>query len=302
MQLVCSLILSLGSLNVGFSLAFHALADLLPTPVSSQLWVQNLFNVGGLFGGVLSALALAKGRKRPLMMVVLLLAASWLFVIFADGKKSLIFGGRVTAGQIGLRLIRGRCRRGSDGTVESIFLCPSGMSAGLIAVLTQVYISELASAQHRGGLGILPTVAGLAGTLLCLGASYAASWADMAVTGAALTAPYLLLLASYVPESPRHLLRRGSVQAAIASLQKVRGGQWDVTPELHAIEDAVALQPAGRRLLQRSFLMPVTIASGLMFFSQFGGIDGVLMYAFRRFNDRTAASSFHNFPVVILYR
>ena len=278
-QLACGFILSLGNLNIGFSLAYHALSDVLPAPEAALTWVQNLFNIGGLIGGLLSALLISRGRKRPLILVVLLLTSSWIMVILANDRSSLVFGGRFIA----------------------------GISAGLIVVITQVYIAELASPQHRGGLGILPTCSALSGTLLCFGLSYVVKWADIAIAGAALMAPYLLLLVFYVPESPRHLLSRGKIEGAISSLQKLRGRQTDVTPELHSIQDVAALFQLGgqlgwKHLFKRPFLLPVIIAGGLMFFSQFAGIDGVLMYAFSRFHDRSSESTFENFPVVILYR
>ncbi len=56
----------MGNLNIGFSLAYHALApaNQLPPDAPAWLlpWTQNLFNLGGLFGGLLSAFALSKGR------------------------------------------------------------------------------------------------------------------------------------------------------------------------------------------------------------------------------------------------
>ena len=46
--------------------------------------------------------------------------------------------------------------------------------------------------------------------------------------------------------------------------------------------------------------MPVVLAGGIMFFSQFAGIDGILMYAFDRFRT-TQPGSWTNLPVVVLY-
>jgi hypothetical protein len=65
--LLCSIVLSLGNLNIGFCLAYHALspANILAVASGQPAWVlpwaQNLFNLGGLIGGLLSSLALNRG-------------------------------------------------------------------------------------------------------------------------------------------------------------------------------------------------------------------------------------------------
>jgi len=57
---------------------------------------------------------------------------------------------------------------------------------------------------------------------------------------------------------------------------------------------------ADYHVLRKPFLMPVVLAGGIMFFSQFAGIDGILMYAFDRFRT-TQPGSWTNLPVVVLY-
>ena len=61
------MVLSLGNLNIGFCLAYHALspANILAVASGQPAWVlpwaQNLFNLGGLIGGLLASLALNRG-------------------------------------------------------------------------------------------------------------------------------------------------------------------------------------------------------------------------------------------------
>lgn len=52
----------------------------------------------------------------------------------------------------------------------------------------------------------------------------------------------------------------------------------------------------------KPFLIPVITTAGLMFFSQFAGVDGVLSYVSDRFRDRSSViRSSSNVPVVVLY-
>ncbi|KZS21447.1 Sugar transporter [Daphnia magna] len=267
-QLMCAAILSLGNLNIGFMLAYHSIAPVnhLPTNSPNWLapWILNLFNLGGLLGALLSSLALNKGRKRPLMVTVLILIASWLMVILSH-NSSMIFGARLIG----------------------------GIAAGIITVVNQIYIAELASPRQRGSLGVLPTCFGLIGTLLCFGLSYGVSWRDISITGAALNGPYLLLLLFYLPDSPRYLLRQGKIPSAAASLKRL--ASLDQLSDMRDAYDLLKLSGHDGGLLKKPFMLPVSIAGGLMFFSQFSGVDSVLTYAADKFRDHS------NFPIVVLY-
>lgn len=160
-------------------------------------------------------------------------------------------------------------------------------------MVNQVYISELASPQNRGSLGVLPTCFGLIGTLLCFALSYNVSWRDIAIAGAALNGPYLLLMLFYLPDSPRYLLRQGKVPSAAAGLKRLR--TLDQLPDMRDAYDLLKLSGHDGGLLKKPFLLPVVIVGGLMFFSQFSGVDSVLTFAAERFRDKS------HFPMVVLY-
>lgn len=160
-------------------------------------------------------------------------------------------------------------------------------------MVNQIYIAELASPRHRGSLGVLPTCFGLVGTLICFGLSYAVSWRDISITGVALNGPYLLLLLFYLPDSPRYLLRQGKIPSAAAGLKRL--GVKDQLSDMRDGYDLLKLSGHDGGLLKKPFMLPVTIAGGLMFFSQFSGVDSVLTYAAERFRDQS------NFPMVVLY-
>lgn len=153
----------------------------------------------------------------------------------------------------------------------------------------------MASPRQRGSLGVLPSCFSVLGTLLCFGLSYFTNWWNVSIVGAALNVPHVILLFVYVPDSPRYLLRIGRISSAAAGLRKLH-----TLEELPVMRDASELVKATSRdvgLFKKPFVLPVVVAGGLMFFSQFSGIDGILTYAGEHF--REAPDS--NAAIVILY-
>ena len=70
---------------------------------------------------------------------------------------------------------------------------------------------QVLPAERRGTLGLLPTLLGNTGLLVCLAAGAGLSWDRLALLGAALPLPFTLL-ALTLPESPVWLLARGRKQ------------------------------------------------------------------------------------------
>ena len=168
------------------------------------------------------------------------------------------------------------------------------MAAGIITVVNQVYIAEIAAARHRGSLSVLPTCFGLIGTLMSFGLSHSVSLHHISIVGISLNAPYLLLVLFYLPDSPRYLLLRlGKIPSAAAGLKRL--GQLDQLADMRDAYDLLKLSGNDGGLLKKPFLYPVVIAGGLMFFSQFSGVDCVLTYAADRFRHQS------HLPVVVLY-
>ncbi len=95
------------------------------------------------------------------------------------------------------------------------------MAAGVIYSINQVYIAELVKPLSRGSLGVLPTVFGLIGTLLCFGLSSFVPLSHLAITGASMNGPYLVLLILCVPDSPRYYLKIDKAHAAANSMSRL---------------------------------------------------------------------------------
>lgn len=171
-----------------------------------------------------------------------------------------------------------------------------GLAIGITSVAAPMYIAEVAPAHARGSM---VTLFQLAITVGILGAYIAdealapsGSWRWMhalAVVPAALLAFGLLRM----PNSPRWLLQQGRADAARAVLVKIRAGA-PVEHELDEIRTDVETQGRGSwRDLRLPALRPALyVGIGLAVAQQVTGINAVLYYAPKIFNDAGFTSDF----------
>ncbi|KAF7151745.1 hypothetical protein RHSIM_Rhsim02G0015500 [Rhododendron simsii] len=174
-----------------------------------------------------------------------------------------------------------------------------------------VFIAEIAPTNLRGGLTTLNQLMIVIGVSTGYLLGTLITWRSLALTG---LLPCIVIFFGlfFVPESPRWLATVGKKKEFEAALRKLRGKDADISrdaAEIQAyIEDLQSL-PKSRMtdLFDRKYIRSVIIGVGLMFFQQFGGINGVSFYVSETFaaagisgNVGTIAYAIIQVPVTLL--
>ncbi|XP_055988707.1 solute carrier family 2, facilitated glucose transporter member 6 isoform X3 [Sorex fumeus] len=177
-------------------------------------WFGAIFTLGAAAGG-LSSMALSDllGRKLSIMFSAVPSAVGYILMASAHGRWALLLGRALT-----------------------------GFAGGLTAACIPVYVSEIAPPGIRGALGATPQLMAVFGSLLLYALGLLLPWRWLAVAG---EGPVLLmvLLLSFMPNSPRFLLTRGRDEEARRALGWLRGARADVRWEFQQIQDNVRRQP-----------------------------------------------------------
>jgi MFS transporter, SP family, arabinose:H+ symporter len=176
-----------------------------------------------------------------------------------------------------------------------------GLGVGMASVLAPMYISEFSPPRLRGRLvalyqlsivlGILvaycsnwlllrfaqthPDAFGAQGRLHWMAVDEV--WRGMFGVGAIPAAAFLLLL-SFVPESPRWLIKENRHEKALAILSRVSGAET-ARRELGEIRDAMGLEEGSvRELFNPGLRLALIVGVGLSVFGQMTGINIVIYY------------------------
>lgn len=215
------------------------------------------------------------GRKRVLCVVAVPFALSWVLTVVATNIYMLY-----AASLLG------------------------GVCTAIIAVVTPVYISEIAHPDIRGCLCALSKLSSNVGMLLSylLGASL--NWRQLASVTAA--APACLFLAALViPETPSYLLYRGRDTEAAASLAWLRSGR-DVARELTTMKENIATLRRHEvqtppSVAYRDILRPLFVTCGLMVFQKFSGANAFNFYAVPILSETFVGLDPHRAAVVVVF-
>lgn len=163
-----------------------------------------------------------------------------------------------------------------------------GLGIGSAAVLSPLYIAEIAPARARGALVSVNQLAIVTGILLAYFVNWAfagagpANWRWMYAMGAVPSVLFFLLLLG-VPESPRWLVKNGREEDARAVLARADSAEAAVSG-VREIKATLALEEGSfRELFRPAFRRPLLVAVVLAVFQQITGINAILYYAPRIF-------------------
>ncbi len=263
--LAVTLVAALGGLIFGFDTAIVAgatryMKEQFGLDALQEGWAVGVVLIGCMFGAGLAGPASDRiGRRR------LMLAAAVLFLVSAVG-----------------------CALAPGMAAFLAFRFVGGLGIGSAAVLSPLYIAEVAPARARGALVSVNQLAIVTGILLAysVNALFAgagpANWRWMFGVGAVPSVLFFLLLLG-VPESPRWLVKNGREDEARAVLARA-DSPAAAEAGLREIRDALALERGSfRELFGPAFRRPLLIAVVLAVFQQITGINAILYYAPRIF-------------------
>ncbi len=215
--------------------------------------------IGAMFGGIPAD---RLGRKRTLF---------WIGVLYLISAL-----GSALAPEVGLFMV---------------FRFVGGLSIGASSVAAPLYISEIAPARSRGRLVALFQFNIVLGILLAYVSNYLLDGIgehDWRLMLGVVAIPSLIytVLVMFIPESPRWLLlKKGRVEDARAILQITDPESVDASI-LAMQESALAEQNQVREpLFSRKYSRPVILAFLFAFFNQWSGINAIIYYAPRIFED-----------------
>ncbi|XP_072402989.1 facilitated trehalose transporter Tret1-2 homolog isoform X1 [Diabrotica undecimpunctata] len=264
-QLFAAIAVSWVSLIIGYSTAYTAPAQLslerdFSFSSNEMSWISSFMPLGALLGGLGGGTLIEFiGRKWSIMLTNVCFLLSWLLVFFASNYIHLYIGRIVI-----------------------------GLSVGVASLTLPVYTAESLQPEVRGSLGLLPTALGNLGVLICFTLGVFYEWQVLALVGAVVSVPFLLMI-WFIPETPKFLLGKGKLGQAKSSLQWLRGKNSDIEKEFADLQriqqESNALNANILDLLSKKNMKLLVVALGLMFFQQFSGINAVIFYTTKIFKE-----------------
>lgn len=217
------------------------------------------------------------------------LGAGWMSATLGR-KRSLILGGVLfVAGS----LLSGAAWSPATLIAARVIL---GLAIGVATFTAPLYLAEVAEEHIRGAMislyQLMITIGILVAFLSDTAFSYSGNWRWM--LGIIAVPGILFLLGLFLlPDSPRWLMMRGRKQEATDVLQKLRGDAGHVAREVADIEEQLKTPQRGWHLFleNRNFRRSVGLGVLLQVMQQFTGMNVVMYYAPRIFQDMGYATS-----------
>ncbi|MGZ5495527.1 MAG: sugar porter family MFS transporter [Candidatus Aminicenantales bacterium] len=260
-----TLVAAIGGLIFGFDTAIVAgatryMKEQFSLNSLQEGWAVSVVLIGCMFGaGLAGPISDRIGRRR------FMLVSAVLFLVSAVG-----------------------CALPRTITAFVIFRFIGGLGIGSAAVLSPLYIAEVAPARVRGALVSVNQLAIVTGILLAYFVNWMfagvgpSNWRWMFGLGAVPSIFFFLLLLR-VPESPRWLVKNGREDEARTVLTRADTAEAAAVG-IREIKDTLALEEGSfRELFSPAFRRPLLIAIVLAVFQQITGINAILYYAPRIF-------------------
>lgn len=158
-----------------------------------------------------------------------------------------------------------------------------GFAGGAFCVAVPIYISEISESEIRGTLGSYFSL------MLAIGIFFAyfiGSFTNLFIlTLMCLVVPLVFgIMFIFMPESPTYLISKGKVEQAAKALQKLRGKNFDIQPELKALKTSYATAQANKLPLRKAFctkaaIKALSLSICLMLLMQTCGINAFVFYS-----------------------
>jgi len=224
-------------------------------------WIGSLMAIGALAAGPLVGWMVdAVGRKNTILILVFPTVIGWALMIWAESVTMFCVG----------RFI-------------------SGVGGGGYTIVVPLYTSEYAETNIRGTLGTyfqLQLNMGILFTYV-VGSLVNVFWLTVACTIVPIVFGAMML---FLPESPIYHLKKGRREAAGQSLQWFRGSNYDIEPELAAMQKNIEIMESERVPILEAFSTTpakrgLIIGLGVMAFQQLSGVNSVIFYTTKIFAD-----------------
>jgi MFS transporter, SP family, arabinose:H+ symporter len=178
-----------------------------------------------------------------------------------------------------------------------VFRIAGGLAVGAAAMVSPVYIAEMAPARLRGRLVSVYQLAIVCGILFAYGANFlltpigADSWRWM-FASQVIPAFFFLLMLLFVPETPRWLVKNRRFDKAFEILKKTIGSAL-AQAELILIKNSFSNDVPARpvELFSRRYRGVLGIGLFIAIFQQITGINAILYYAPVIFKETGVGSS-----------
>lgn len=222
--------------------------------------------VGAIFGGIPAE---SIGRKNTLFWIALTYLVSAIGCALAPGASALM-----------------------------IFRFLGGLAIGASSVVAPMYITEISPSEKRGQLTAMFQFNIVFGILVAyfsnwlIGAADPEAWRWMLGVVAIPSAIFVILILS-VPESPRWLiLKKNATAEALATLETINPAtaRQSLT-EIEASRHAKTETSGFAEFFSGKYSLPIWLAFLFAFFNQLSGINAVIYYAPRIFEDAGLAKS-----------
>ncbi|WP_282123130.1 sugar porter family MFS transporter [Algibacter mikhailovii] len=164
-----------------------------------------------------------------------------------------------------------------------------GVGVGASTIAAPAYISEIAPAKNRGRLVAMYQFNIVFGILIAFLSNYLLSdigenaWRWM-VGVEAIPAVLYILFAFGVPKSPRWLLTQSRDEEARAVLAVINP-DVDVEEQIKEIQGHAIKENVSENIFMKKYKFPLTLAFLIAFFNQLSGINAILYYAPRVFEE-----------------
>lgn len=217
-----------------------------------------------------------------------------LFGALFGGIPCNIFGRKMTLFWIGILYLISAIGSGlaTDPYMFSFFRFVGGLGVGASSVAAPIYISEVAPTERRGQLVAIYQFNLVFGILIAFFSNYFIgqylgenAWRWMLGIEAFPAAIYAIMVLG-VPNSPRWLiLKKNAVEKASKLLKQLNPNQL-IEEQIATIKASVEQTGVSNKgFFSRKYSKPISLAFMLAFFNQASGINFVLYYSKRIFNN-----------------